>query len=54
MHKKTIQKNIESLYEIIKKGDFNCHSQLWYNEGITDAVGSELEELTSPCWDLHN
>ena len=28
-------------------GDFNCHSQLWYNEEITDAEGGELEEPTS-------
>ena len=48
--------NFESLYENIKKenpfcmyfaGDYNCHSQLWYNDGKTDAEGREYVELAS-------
>ena len=48
--------NIEALYENIKKdnpfavffaGDFNGHSQLWWNDGDTNAEGKEIEQLTS-------
>ena len=48
--------NFESLYEKIKKenpycmyfaGDYNCHSQIWYNGQNTDAEGREFEELSS-------
>ena len=48
--------NFENLYESIKKenpyitffaGDFNGHSQLWWNEGDTNPEGREIEELTS-------
>ena len=48
--------NFEALYENIKKdnpfavffaGDFNGHSQLWWNNGDTNAEGKEIEQLTS-------
>ena len=48
--------NFETLYENIKKdnpfavfcaGDFNGHSQLWWNDGDTTAEGREIEQLTS-------
>ena len=28
-------------------GDFNGHSQLWWNDGDTTAKGREIEQLTS-------
>ena len=46
----------ETLYENSKKdnpfavffaGDFNGHSQLWWNDGDTTAEGREIEQLTS-------
>ena len=48
--------DFESLYENIKKenpycmyfaDDYNCHSQLWYNDGKTDAEGREIEQAMS-------
>ena len=48
--------NFKNLYENIKKenpyttfftGDFNGHSQYWWNEGDTNPEGKEIEELTS-------
>ena len=48
--------NSEALYENIKKdnpfavlfaGDFNGHSQLWWNDGDTNTEGKEIEQLTS-------
>ena len=48
--------NFEALYENIKKdnpfagffaGEFNGHSQLWWNDGDTNAEGKEIEQLTS-------
>ena len=48
--------NFKNLYENIKKenpyttfftGDFNGHSQYWWNKGDTNPEGKEIEELTS-------
>ena len=48
--------NFRNLYETIKNenpytvfftGDFNGHSQFWWNKGDTNLEGSEIEEMTS-------
>ena len=48
--------DFSNLYENIKKdnpyatfftGDFNAHSELWWENGDTTTEGKEIEELTS-------
>ena len=37
----------ENPYSIFISGDFNGHSDLWWDEGDTTAEGREIEKLTS-------
>ena len=46
---RTLYENIknEKLYNVYFTGDFNGHSNLWWQESDTNDEGREIEELTS-------